>query len=682
MRNQELIDDVIELYRNYYRDEIAELAQKYPREQRSLYVDFDDIYRFDPDLADDVQNHPDEMLKHFEEGLRLFDLPVDIDLSKAHVRIHNLPETYDVGEVVRADNVNDLLDIRGQVKKTSEVNLRPVESVWECQRCGTQTEIVQSGNQLQEPHECSGCERQGPFIFKDDESTVVDHQYARLQQPPEKTRGGTGDTIDVHLEDDLIEEFTAGDRITLTGVLEVEQPDNDGSPDLETTVNTRAVVREESDYEDINVEEHLDEIEAIAAGERGDPYELLVDSVNPKHQGDEDVKLGLALQMFGAWPREYPDGGRDRGEWHTLLLGDPGCGKSTFLRWVDETAPRSTYASGKGASAAGMTAAVVPDGFGDTEWSLEAGALVLADGGVACVDEIDKVDEKAVSSMHDALESQKVRVHKAGIDATMNARSALLAAGNPRHGRFDPYPAKSEQIDLGPTLLSRFDLMFMVSDSPDADQDREVVSHMSESRRAVARENCGEELTEEEREAVEPAISKNVLRAYIAHAKNTCRPYLDDDEVEEKLIEYFVNFRKANQNDNEDNPVPITYRKFEAIQRIAESSARVRLSEQVEMQDVERAIRLVESSMRQVGYDPEKGQFDADIIETGQSKSQRDRVRNVLNLIEELDGPTREELIEEAEEIGIDTEKVDHEIDRLKNKGQVVTVGGGTLRKV
>jgi replicative DNA helicase Mcm len=682
MRNNELTDDVIGFFRDYYREDIAKLAQKYPREQRSLYVDYDDIFRFSPDLADDVENQPREMQNYFEEALRLYDLPIDVDLSGAHVRIYNLPNTYGVGEVVRKDHIGDLLDVRGQVKKTSAVKPRVVEAVFECQRCGTLTDIPQSGEKLQEPHECQGCERQGPFMMKSSDSTWIDHQHARIQQPPDKTRGGSGDTIDVHLKDDLIEEFDAGDRITLTGVLDVEEPENDQTRNFDTTVDGRAVVREESDYEDINVEEHLEEIEAIAAGEKGDPYELLVDSVNPKHQGDEDVKLALALQMFGAWPREHPDGSRDRGEWHMLLLGDPGCGKSTFLRWVDETAPRSTYASGKGASAAGMTAAVVPDDFGDTEWSLEAGALVLADGGVACVDEVDKVDEKAVSSMHDALESQEVHINKAGINTTLNARSALLAAGNPKHGRFDPYQPKSEQIDLGPTLLSRFDLMFMVSDSPDEEKDREVVRHMSRSRRAVARENRGEELTEEEREAVEPAISKDVLRAYIAHAKDTCRPYLQDEEVEQKLIDYFVNFRQVNQNENEDNPVPITYRKFEAIRRIAESSARVRLSEEIEMEDVERAIRLVESSMRQVGYDPEKGQFDADIIETGQSQSQRERVKNVLSLIEELDGPSREELIEEAEEIGIDAEKANHEIDRLKEKGKVVKVGGGSLRKV
>jgi len=362
-----------------------------------------------------VRNHPKELQEHLEEALRLYDLPVAVELDDAHVRIYNLPEmhAFDPSSVSRHENIGQLLDIRGQVQKVSDVKPRLTEAGWECQRCGSRTTIPQLGESLEEPHECQGCERQGPFSLNASASSWIDHQYARIQQPPEKTNGGDAQSVDAHLKDDLIEGFDAGDRVVLTGILDIEEPEADQGLDFDTNLDARSVVKEESDYDDVDVEEHLDEIEAIANGEHGDPYQLLIDSINPKHRGDEHIKLAVALQLFSGWAHEYPDGTRDRGDWHMLLLGDPGCGKSTFLRYVDQIAPRSTYASGKGATAAGMTAAAVSDDFGDTEWGLEAGALVLADGGIACVDEIDKMQSEAVSSMHDALESQQVHVNKA-----------------------------------------------------------------------------------------------------------------------------------------------------------------------------------------------------------------------------------------------------------------------------
>lgn len=674
--NHELTERLIGFLRDYYREEVGQLAQHYPRGQKSLHIDYGDVFRFDPDIADDLCDHPDEMIGYLEEALSLYDLPVDVDLSGANVRIYNLPEddVLDVSEVPRHQNIGKLLGVRGQVQKVSAVKPRIVEAVFECQRCGTPTDVVQAGDQLQEPHECQGCERQGPFRLDSSASRWTDHQYARVQQPPERTKGGEGETIDVHLEDDLIREFDAGDRVTLTGVLDIEEPGKDQRRDFDTTVDGRAVVREESDYEDIDVSEHLDEIEAIAAGERGDPYDLLVQSINPEHKGDDDVKLAIALQMFGGWSR----GGQKRGDSHILLMGDPGCGKSTFLQAVDELAPRSTYASGKGATAAGLTAAAVADDFGDTEWGLEAGALVLADKGVACIDEIDKVNDDAVSSLHDALESQKVRVNKAGINATLNSRTALLAAGNPKEGRFDPYQPRAQQLDLGPTLMSRFDLMFMVSDSPDKDTDREVIDHMMRSRRAAAKKELGEELTEEERKSIEPAIDRDVLRAYIAYAKEEVTPYIREENTEarEYLREEFLKLRLANA-DEEDNPVPVTYRQEEAIERLAEASARVRLSDEVRREDVDRALTLVRESMEQVGIDPETGEFDADVVETGQSKSQRDRRKQVLAIIEDQDGTTTEEV---ADIIQMEEEKIEHDIEALRKNGRIYEMNG-ELRK-
>lgn len=672
----DLTDRLIEFLRGYYRDDVAELAQRYPKEQKSINIDYHDVYRCDPDLADDLRNHPHEVLGAFDEALRLFDVPVPVDLSGAHARPYNLPdeEVLDVADVPRHENIGSLLDVRGQVQKVSEAMPRVVEASFECQRCGSRTSIPQSGERLREPHECQGCERQGPFDFDPSTSKWTDHQFARIQQPPERTKGGDGETIDVHLEDDIIREFDAGDRVTITGILGVEEPGKDQWRDFNTVVDARGVVREESGYEDLDVTDHIDDIRAIANGERGDPFDLLIDSINPEHYGDETVKLAIALQLFGGWSR----GQRKRGDSHILLMGDPGCGKSSFLQAVDDLAPRSTYASGKGATAAGLTAAAVADDFGDTEWCLEAGALVLADGGVACIDEIDKVDDRAVSSLHDALESQQVRVNKAGINATLNSRTALLAAGNPSEGRFDSFQPRAQQLDLGPTLMSRFDLMFMVSDSPDADVDRSVVDHMQRSRRAAAKEALGKELTEEERESIEPAISHETLRAYIAYAKENVTPYIraGNTGVHEYLRESFLQIRLANA-DEDDHPVPVTYRQEEAIERLAEASARVRLSDEVTKADVERALTLVRESLQQVGIDPETGDYDVDVIETRQSSSQRRRRKDVLAVIDDREATSVEEI---ADIVDLAPEKIEADIQALKDRGRVYEMNG-KLRK-
>jgi replicative DNA helicase Mcm len=675
----ELIERLTRFFRSYYRDDVAQFAQHYPREQRSLYVDYDDLYRFDPDVADDLLTHPQTIESALEEALRQFDLPVPVDFTDAHVRVYNLPDTdtLDVDEVSRHENIGTFLGIRGQVQKVSDVKPRVMTAVFACQRCGTETDVLQSGDTLQQPHECEGCERQGPFHLDASASTWTDHQYARIQQPPEQTKGGNAEKVDVHLEDDLVGGFDAGDRVTVTGVLDIEEPGQNQGRNFDTTVAGRSVVKEESDYEDIEVDEHLEEIEALANGERGDPYQLLIESINPKHRGDEDVKLAVALQLFGGWAHEYPDGSRDRGDWHMLLLGDPGCGKSTFLRYVDQIAPRSMYASGKGATAAGMTAAAVSDDFGDSEWGLEAGALVLADGGIACVDEIDKMQSDAVSSMHDALESQRVHVNKAGINATLNARTSLLAAGNPKEGRFDRHRPYGAQIDLAPTLLSRFDLLFMMSDQPDSETDADVVDHMLRSRQAAGRHTRGEQLSDEDRQRVEPAISRPVLRAYIAHAKETCFPLIEDEEVMERLKRFFVGFRSGAGSEADDSPVPVTFRQVEGIQRIAEASARVRLSDTVGLEDVERAVRLVTTSMKQVGYDPESGEFDVDIVETGQSKSQRDRRDAIMTVVEQRDGVTPDELITAVD---FDRETLEREVEYLKNGGRLYQIND-VLRK-
>jgi replicative DNA helicase Mcm len=389
-----------------------------------------------------------------------------------------------------------------------------------------------------------------------------------------------------------------------------------------------------------------------------------------------ELKEALILQVFGGVRVAYPDGSHDRGDPHILLLGDPGTAKSSLLEQVENLAPRSTYSSGKGATAAGMTAAAQQDDFGSSEWSLEAGALVLADQGTACVDEIDKVRDDAIDSMHEALSKQQVHVNKAGINARLPTRTALLAAGNPSRGRFDQHEPIADQIDLGPAMLSRFDLLFMIDDQPDEQRDREIVNGMIESRAlASAYTDDSTQVDADALRDIEPAVATEIIRAWVAHAKETCTPRIRDDAVREELRDSFTSLRLANGS-GADQPVPVTYRKLEGIERLAEASARVRLSDEVEMQDIERARRLIGRSMRDVGMDPENGQFDADIVETGQSQSQKDRREALVAIVEELDretgkGAPQDDVIKQATDAGFDRSQTKWDLKKLKKKGEL-----------
>ncbi|WP_256685420.1 LAGLIDADG family homing endonuclease [Halococcus qingdaonensis] len=391
--NADLIDDFEEFYRNYYRNEIGELAQQYPNERRSLFIDWGDLYRFDSDLADDYRSQPDQLQEYAEEALRLYDLPVDVGLGRAHVRIRGLDEPTEIREI-RARHRGQLLAVQGIVRKATDVRPKITEAAFECQRCGTLTRIPQTGGDFQEPHECQGCERQGPFDINFDQSEFVDAQKLRVQESPEGLRGGeTPQNIDVHIEDDITGEVTAGDHVRVTGVLHLDQQESgrDASPMFDLFMDGVTVEIEDEQFEDMDISE-ADKRAIVELSAEDDIYEQMVGSIAPSIYGYEEAKLAMILQLFSGVAKHLPDGSRIRGDLHMLLIGDPGTGKSVMLQYIRNIAPRSVYTSGKGSSSAGLTAAAVRDDFGEgQQWTLEAGALVLADQGIAAVDELDKM---------------------------------------------------------------------------------------------------------------------------------------------------------------------------------------------------------------------------------------------------------------------------------------------------
>ncbi|WP_299334795.1 LAGLIDADG family homing endonuclease [Haloplanus sp.] len=1400
-QNQELIDRFGRFYRNYYRDEISRLAQRYPNEQRSLHIDYDDLYQFDPDLAEDFLAQPDQLGEFAEEALRVYDLPADVSLGQAHVRLRDLPDTVDIRSIRVHDNhVGRLIAVSGIIRKATDVRPKIVEAAFECQRCGTMTYIPQTEGGFQEPHECQGCERQGPFRVNYDQSEFVDSQKLRVQESPEGLRGGeTPQSIDIDIEDDITGEVTAGDHVTVTGVLHIDQvtEGNEKSQLFDLYMDGVSVDIEDEQFEDMEITE-ADKREIVDLSNHPDIYEEMVASVAPSIYGYDEEKLAMILQLFAGVTKDLPDGSRIRGDLHMLLIGDPGTGKcqkydtsvvlgdgterklgdlvesrlenpisvddgvyqpvdfpvqsvtangkitrgqatkvwkreapdrmyrirtdagrevevtpshplfvsedghlkatradelgvgdgvavrqrdeiagtseetsartaivpdggsasangsvtqqpkniswdriiaidtvtpeydrvydlevagthtylgngivshnSQLLSYIRNIAPRSVYTSGKGSSAAGLTAAAVRDDFGEgQQWSLEAGALVLADQGIAAVDELDKMDAGDRSAMHEALEQQSYhpnseilladgrrveigefvddamadrpdevidgidceilpvedvgvhsvdfetntvekrpvdrvsrheapdefvrvtfsngrdvlvtpdhpmfverdgetatveagtldegafvpaprklpnstagvpldgephrgkekdvnlpdeltpdlaeilgllvaeghsyagssheigfsnqdgrlldrmqrlmndvfgmsssdttnaagtvtqqyistklyrwfesnvpevmhtarakripaavlgaseeairrflvgafagdggveseamsfstaseglaedyadalakigvasRIHhdttenswktyvmggstarfvdavvepaddryakalafverseatkrhhdvlppsaaaeirslrrllgerltgefrpnldedygvqietverhietlrdrvqtvrsalneadtladvraavdwsgrqlaerldgettsavhyaesggydserratlataareaisdalddaatrldgleercalryyrvtdvetvpnegayeceyvydvtveptntfvsqgvalhnsisisKAGINATLKSRCSLLGAANPKYGRFDQYEPIGEQIDLEPALISRFDLIFTVTDQPDPEEDAALADHILRTnyagelhaqRAEVANANHSQAEVEEVTDTVEPAIDPDLLRKYIAYAKRTCYPTMSD-EAKAAIREFYVDLRAKGAD--EDAPVPVTARKLEALVRLAEASARVRLADTITRADADRVIDIVRSCLQDIGVDPETGEFDADVIETGTSKSQRDRIKSIKDVIETVDaeyegeaGAPIDAIVDRAEAEGIKEEKVMDQIEGLRRKGDV-----------
>jgi replicative DNA helicase Mcm len=691
--DQELVERFEQFYRSYYREEIGDLAQGYPGEQRSLYVDWQDLYRFDQHLAEDYLSQPEQLQEYAEEALRLYDLPVDVSLGQAHVRVRNLPETTGI-RAIRARHVNTLVSVQGIVRKATSVRPKIQQAAFECQRCGTLTRIPQTSGDFQEPHECQGCERQGPFSINFDQSEFVDSQQLRVQESPEGLRGGeTPESIDVHIEDDVTGEVTPGDHVTVTGVLHLEQQGSqqEKSPVFDVYMDGVSVEIEDEAFEEMDIDEE-DKRRIVELSNDEDIYEKMVDSMAPSIYGYREEKLAIILQLFSGVTKHLPDGTRTRGDLHVLLIGDPRTGKSALHQYVRNIAPRSVYTSGKGSSAAGLTAAAVRDDFGDgQQWSLEAGALVLADKGIAAVDELDKMSPEDRSAMHEGLEQQSISISKAGINATLKSRCSLLGAANPKYGRFDQYEPIAEQIDLEPALISRFDLIFTVTDQPDEEEDTRLAEHIIQTnyagelntqRTELAAPNISEEQVDNVTESVAPTIDAELLRKYVAYAKRDCYPTMTE-QAKESIRDFYVDLRSRGQD--EDAPVPVTARQLEALVRLAEASARVRLSDTVEVEDAERATDIVRSCLQDIGVDPETGQFDADVVETGTSKSQRDRIQTLKQLIADIEeeydeGAPVETVLERADEVGMEGSKAEKEIENLKQKGELYEPRANYLR--
>jgi replicative DNA helicase Mcm len=546
--------------------------------------------------------------------------------------------------------------------------------------------------------ESGGCGRKiQRFKLLVDQCKFVNAQKIRLQESPEELRGGElPQSLDVNLEDDISGEISPGDRVIVAGILRSYQRTTQfgKTPFFDIYMDGNSLEVKEEEFEEIEITEE-DEQEIMALKNQPEVYEKLIGSIAPSIYGYNEIKEAMVLQLFAGVPKDLPDESRVRGDIHLLLVGDPGVAKSQLLTYLVNLAPRGLYTGGKSSSAAGLTAAAVRDEFGEGRWTLEAGALVLADKGIAAVDEIDKMRKEDRDALHEAMEQQTVSIAKAGIMARLNSRCALLAAANPTGGRFNRYDPISKQINMPPTLVSRFDLIYTMMDKPDEERDTRTAEHIIETHYAgelLARlknvgkmEEGGEERLREQIQAMEPAVPGELFRKYVAWSKRNIFPVMTE-EAKSKFMEFYIGLRRQGYED-EEAPVPVTARQLEALIRLGEASARARLSDKITVEDAERVINVTTYCLRQVFVDPETGKLDTDWVTVGTTKTRRDRARSIREIIKELENEYGEEVpIEEvldlAEEEGMEREKADDMIEVMKRDGILFSPGSGVIKFV
>ncbi|MHA2255888.1 MAG: minichromosome maintenance protein MCM [Candidatus Heimdallarchaeaceae archaeon] len=667
------------------KSDIETVALEYP-EKKSLYVDYWAIDRADPHLAEMLVEQPYKTVFNAEEALKTIDVAVEQNLH-LHFRVVNLPDMQKIIiRKIRALHLGKLKAVEGLVKKRTEVRPKLKTAAFVCQKCGAVIKIEQSEDILKEPSECyedqGGCARVSSFKLSTNLSEFIDSQKIEIQENPEGLRGGAQpERISVFLEDDLVGEIAPGDRVIVNGVLHSMQRRRGTFrlTSFDKIMDAISVENQQMAFEEVEITAE-DEAEIIKISKDESVYEKIKQSMAPTIYGMDVEKEALVMQLFGGLSKQMPDGTYIRGDIHSLFVGDPGTAKSQMLHYMSKLAPRSIYASGKASSAAGLTAAAVRDEFGEGQWTLEAGALVLADMGIACIDEIDKMEDHDRSSLHQAMEQQEISVAKAGINATLKSRCGGGGAANPKLGRFDDFIPIHEQINMPPALLSRFDLIFSIQDKPDAEHDTKLANHILNTHKAgEVNENIEKALhskhTKEEAEEllqpVVPLYSPEFLRKYVAYAKRNVYPVMKDEAMQ-IIKNYYVDLRAQSQES-----VPFTPRQLEAFVRIAEASARVRLSQVAEISDAKRAISIINEYLKRVGMDKETGRFDIDIIATGRSHSQQQRMRTIIDIIQKIcteskDGNAEEkDIYTEAEIHGIDTLKVKNALERMVRDGQI-----------
>ncbi|CAH3122309.1 unnamed protein product [Porites lobata] len=593
-----------------YRDQ---LKRHYNLGQYYLEVDLQDLTSYDEQLADKLTKSPAEFLPLFEDAAKEMADEVtkprplgEEEVQDIQITLKSDANPMSVREL-RSEQMAKLVKIPGIIISASAIRAKATNITIQCRSCRNTISNIPLKPGLEGyamPRKCPS-DQAGrppcpldPFYIMPDKCKCVDFQVLKLQESPDAVPNGEMPRhMQLYCDRYLTEKVVPGNRVTVMGIYSIKKVAQKADKDRDAVgVGIRKpylrVVGIQVDTEGPGRStgaplNPLEEEEFNRFASRPDAFETIAKSIAPFIYGSEDVKKAISCLLFGGSRKRLPDGLTRRGDINVLLLGDPGTAKSQLLKFVEKVSPIGVYTSGKGSSAAGLTASVMRDPA-SRNFIMEGGAMVLADGGVVCIDEFDKMREDDRVAIHEAMEQQTISIAKAGITTTLNSRCSVLAAANSVFGRWDETKGE-ENIDFMPTILSRFDMIFIVKDEHEQSKDMHLAKHVMQVHLNAAQTG----------QAQEGELSLNFLKKYIGYCRNKCGPRLSE-EAAQMLKNRYVLMRSGARDYERDAEkkinIPITVRQLEAIIRISESLAKMRLLPFATAAHVEEALRLFQVS--------------------------------------------------------------------------------------
>jgi len=674
-----------------YLDKINEISSK---GGNTLVFLYEDLLSFDPQIAEMLRNDPEALI---EDAVDAFKNVLKLQSShmkkqKYFIRISTKDEKSPLSVPIRglrAKHIDQLVWFNGITIRSSVVRPKLTRAEFECNICGNHFSIPQLTSKVNWPRFCGSKKRctakaQSDFRLISKKSEFIDWQSIMIQEVPEDLPPGRipRSVQAILTYDDLVDSVKPGDRVKVMGSFKsvlAQSINNNNSTLFKSYIEVNFIDPEDKSEEDIELtKEERKKIEELSK----EPMiqKKIARSIAPTIYGREDLKMACALSLFAGTRKKLPGGGYKRGDIHILFVGDPGTGKSEILKSAVMKSPRGIYTSGKGSSAVGLTAAVIKDS--DTgQMNLEAGAIVLANGGVAAIDEFDKMDSADRSAIHEGMEQQTVSIAKAGIVATLKSQTAIMAAANPYSGRFNEYKSFAENVRMPPSLLSRFDLIFKVVDKPNPASDAQMAEFILNNATINVEDKANN--IEDSKDDVAP-IDGDLLKKYIKYAKRSCRPILSE-EAKDRIKSFYLELR--GQYDSEDAIVSILARNLEGLIRLTEAYAKMALKDQASKEDVEEIIKLFNRYLKDTGYDKETGKFDIDMIITGQPRTAINKLERFLDKLkqifeennwQELDRKGIIQIIELDGEF--DRTYIEKSIDELVNEGTLYEPKTGKVK--